>query len=116
MPQLEADQDQAAYREGVFARALGRSVKCNPYRPTSGDGLLWEQGWRLIDARRDIPATYARRSPGKPAAFASGAETASPARRTNSRPHLFFLVHIAFVVAFAAFFFLMLTGVGRLTP
>jgi hypothetical protein len=116
MSQLEADQDQAAYREGVFARALGRSADCNPYHPASGDGQLWRQGWRLIDARRDIPTPFALRSAHAPAAESSS-ETANAERRTKARrPRLFFLVHLAFVIAFGAFFLLMLSGVGRLTP
>jgi hypothetical protein len=118
MSQLEADQDQAAYREGVFARALGRSADCNPYHPASGDGQLWRQGWLLIEARRDIPTPFAHRSANAPASQTSS-ETASATaegRTKARRPRLFFLVHLAFVIAFGAFFLLMLSGVGRLTP
>jgi hypothetical protein len=44
----EVDQNRDAYREGLFARALGRSCDGNPYPEHSRDALLWIHGWWLI--------------------------------------------------------------------
>jgi hypothetical protein len=44
----EVDQNREAYREGLFARALGRSCDGNPYPEHSRDALLWIHGWWLI--------------------------------------------------------------------
>jgi hypothetical protein len=52
MTQVEKEQTRSAYREGIFVRALGRSLDSNPYPSKSEDGLLWEEGWRVIDGRR----------------------------------------------------------------
>jgi ribosome modulation factor len=37
------------YREGVFARALGRLAECNPYPAGSKERDSWLEGWGLID-------------------------------------------------------------------
>jgi len=53
----EVDQSQDAYREGLFARALGRSCHGNPYPEHSREALLWIHGWWLIqDAGEIAPA------------------------------------------------------------
>jgi hypothetical protein len=44
----EVDQNRNSYREGLFARALGRSCDGNPYPEHSRDALLWIHGWWLI--------------------------------------------------------------------
>ena len=44
----EVDQNRDAYREGLFARALGRSCDGNPYPEHSRDAVLWIHGWWLI--------------------------------------------------------------------
>jgi hypothetical protein len=41
---------QHIYREGIFARALGRPCSSNPYLGHTNEHFLWEKGWRLIDA------------------------------------------------------------------
>jgi hypothetical protein len=41
---------QHVYREGIFTRALGRPNSSNPYPAYTTEHLLWEKGWRLIDA------------------------------------------------------------------
>jgi hypothetical protein len=41
---------QHIYREGVFTRALGRPNSSNPYPVHTSEHVLWEKGWRLIDA------------------------------------------------------------------
>ena len=41
----EVDQSQDAYREGLFARALGRSCRGNPYPEQSREAFLWIHGW-----------------------------------------------------------------------
>jgi hypothetical protein len=67
----EVDQGQDAYREGVFARALGRSCHVNPYPEYSRDGLLWIHGWWLIQDAGEIPPAdeFERASPNFPAPF-----------------------------------------------
>jgi hypothetical protein len=53
----EVDQSQDAYREGLFARALGRSCHGNPYPEDSREAFLWIHGWWLIqDAGEIAPA------------------------------------------------------------
>jgi hypothetical protein len=52
---LERQGLQVAYREGIFARALGREC-CNPHPPDTSENILWEKGWRLIDATRREPS------------------------------------------------------------
>ena len=56
MAELEQVQDEVAFREGVFVRALGRPLSKNPYPKRSVEGALWEAGWRLIDKRQKAPA------------------------------------------------------------
>jgi hypothetical protein len=41
---------QHVYREGIFTRALGRPNSSNPYPINTTEHLLWDKGWRLIDA------------------------------------------------------------------
>jgi hypothetical protein len=49
MPEVEEQQTQDAFREGLFVRALGRPCSANPYPQNPGEGFLWEKGWRLVD-------------------------------------------------------------------
>jgi hypothetical protein len=67
----EVDQNQEAYREGLFARALGRSCGGNPYPEHSRDALLWIHGWWLIpDGSETAPAEeFERESPRSPPLF-----------------------------------------------
>jgi hypothetical protein len=51
----EVDQDQDAYREGLFARALGRACDSNPYPARSKDGVLWIHGWWLTPVAASLP-------------------------------------------------------------
>jgi hypothetical protein len=51
MTQIDQDQDDIAFRDGVFARALGRPLSKSPHAKGSAEGARWEAGWRLIDAR-----------------------------------------------------------------
>ena len=53
MAEVEKDQVQDAFREGLFVRALGRPCSANPYAPNSNEHALWEKGWRLVDERRE---------------------------------------------------------------
>jgi hypothetical protein len=41
------------YREGLFARALGRLAECNPYPVGSKECDIWLEGWGLIDEPND---------------------------------------------------------------
>jgi hypothetical protein len=38
-----------AYREGLFARALGKPGRANPYRRGSHESFYWREGWHMID-------------------------------------------------------------------
>ena len=64
MTEVDKDQVQDAYREGLFVRALGRACSGNPYPPNSEEGLLWEKGWRLIDSRRPTIKSVPEFTPG----------------------------------------------------
>jgi hypothetical protein len=37
-----------AYREGLFARALGKPGRANPYPRSSHDSFYWREGWHMI--------------------------------------------------------------------
>jgi len=120
MVEVKKDQDQAAFREGIFVRALGWPLNSNPYSADSADGRLWAEGWGLIDSRRDNAARYVTHPPIKPAAeFIRRAPTSPTQRQAGTQktasPRLFFLVYLAFAVAFGGFFLLMLLSIGRLT-
>ena len=45
---FDVHQGHVAYREGLFARALGRSCDSQPYPEQSKDAALWIQGWWLL--------------------------------------------------------------------
>jgi len=50
----EVDQYRDAYREGLFARALGLSCDVNPYPEHSREAFLWIHGWWLIQDEVEI--------------------------------------------------------------
>ena len=50
----EVDQYRDAYREGLFARALGFSCDVNPYPEQSREAFLWIHGWWLIQDEAEI--------------------------------------------------------------
>ena len=50
----EVDQHRDAYREGLFARALGLSCDVNPYPDHSREAFLWIHGWWLIQDEAEI--------------------------------------------------------------
>ena len=50
----EVDQYRDAYREGLFARALGLSCDGNPYPEHSREAFLWIHGWWLIQDEAEI--------------------------------------------------------------
>jgi hypothetical protein len=120
MAQVEKDQDQAAYREGLFVRALGRPLDSNPYPPKSEDGLLWEDGWRLIDRRRDRITRFDAAAPAKAVLELRLEPPADPAQGQGppkpASPRRFYLVYLAFCVAFGGLFIMMLMNSARLTP
>jgi len=84
MTEVEKDHVRYVYREGLFARALGRACSSNPHPPNSEESVLWEKGWRLIDKRRENvrPASAAFSSIKLVPDFTPGA------RATVSRPVL----------------------------
>jgi hypothetical protein len=51
----EVDQNQDPYREGLLARALGRSCDRNPYPEHSREASLWIHGWWLIQEATVTP-------------------------------------------------------------
>jgi len=53
MIQVAKESPQQVYRQGIFTRALGRSCRSNPYPLDTSENVLWEKGWRLIDATRE---------------------------------------------------------------
>ena len=67
----EVVQNQDAYREGLFARALGRSCCGNPYPEHSREGSLWIHGWWLIRDAGEIapPDDFELGSPSLLTAF-----------------------------------------------
>jgi hypothetical protein len=103
----EVDTVQGAYREGLFVRALGRPCSSNPYPPNSEEGILWERGWRLIDANRQNVASTVTAVPlGNPvpeftpgAAAASSRKEQPPIVGASPRNRL---VDMAIILAFIA--------------
>jgi hypothetical protein len=83
MTQLEQVQDDVAFREGVFIRALGRPLSKNPYPKRSAEGARWEAGWRLIDKRETAPA------PPSDAPIAPSADPRPPGEMI-----LFFVIYV----------------------
>ena len=53
MQEVDKKTDQDIRREGLFARAVGRLATANPYLSNSPEGILWEEGWRMIDKDSD---------------------------------------------------------------
>ena len=64
----EVDQNRDAYREGLLARALGRSCDGNPYPEHSREASLWIYGWWLIQDAAEI-APGANFEPSSPRQF-----------------------------------------------
>jgi hypothetical protein len=119
MLEVEKDQDQTAFREGLFVRALGRSGSSNPYAPGSRDGCLWAEGWRLIDMRRAYPARYVSSPLAAPIAETTPkAPTAPIQMRVNRKaasPPQSFLIYLAFAIAFGGFLLMMLGSIECLS-
>jgi hypothetical protein len=46
---IDIKKNQDIYREGIFARALGRSPDSNPYPADAKEKAAWDMGWRMID-------------------------------------------------------------------
>jgi hypothetical protein len=59
---VETKKDQDIYREGIFARALGRSSDSNPYSAEMKERAIWDMGWRMIDEDREGHSTRAIKS------------------------------------------------------
>lgn len=59
---VEIKKDQDIYREGIFARALGRSLDSNPYSAEAKESAIWDMGWRMIDEDREGLSTRAIKS------------------------------------------------------
>jgi hypothetical protein len=119
MLEVEKDYDQTAFREGLFVRALGRSIRRNPYEPGSTDERLWAEGWRLIDTRRDGLARYVSLPlGGLDSEFVPKAPTTPTQRRMKRKeasPPQSFLVYLAFAIALGGFSLLMLASIESLS-
>jgi hypothetical protein len=119
MLEVEKDEDQTAFREGLFVRALGRPLKCNPYAPGSTDARLWAEGWQLIDTPRTGIARYVLPPPiVPPSAFISTAPTMlsrEQMARKYTSPMGSFSVYLAFAVALGGFLVMMLASIERLS-
>jgi hypothetical protein len=117
MNNVDKVQDQHAYREGLFVRALGRPLSGNPYPAKSPDGLAWEEGWRLIDRPRISKApdgVAANRSvPRFPdvAAAHSGHGRLKPSKEGQTL--LFFAIQFAICVAVGGLLIAMLLSASR---
>jgi hypothetical protein len=120
MSQVQKEQIRSAYREGIFVRALGRLLDNNPYPPNSEDGLLWEEGWRLIDCRRPSATRFVESSPAKPVLAFTQKSLKNPIPghdhelKRASNPS-FFLLYFAAIGAFGGFLVLMLMDIARLS-
>jgi hypothetical protein len=116
MAEVKKDQDQIAYNEGVFVRALGRPLGSNPYPPHSIDARLWTEGWRLVDGHRDNTTRYDRPPPTKPVPeVAKGTPIIPPQKQGSMRPsRRIFILYFALILSFGGFFLLTLFGIGRL--
>jgi hypothetical protein len=107
MAQINRVQEQDAYCEGNFVRALGRPRSCNPYLPRTKEAILWDDGWRLIDTRGDI----------LPRSIPSSSVTTVFQKRphakagASARP---FLLYLALCAALGGFFLLMFLSTMRL--
>ena len=86
----EVDQNRDAYREGLLARALGRSCDGNPYPEHSREASLWIYGWWLIqDAAEIAPARVLRTQlPASISIRRSDAEFPSSTRRLAHSFHI----------------------------
>jgi hypothetical protein len=52
MPAIEKSM-MDIYREGLFARSLGRLAECNPYPADSKEWAYWLEGWGFIDESKE---------------------------------------------------------------
>jgi hypothetical protein len=119
MLEVEKDQDQTAFREGLFVRALGRPLGGNPYAPGSTDERLWAEGWRLIDTRRTGLARYVSPPLGATASeflpTSPRSLSQEPMTRKAATPPQSFLVYLTFAVALGGFLLMMLASIERLS-
>jgi hypothetical protein len=117
MAKVLIDQDQTAYREGNFARALGRSLESNPHAPMSEAALRWDEGWRLIDKPIHRGSRLSALSRLKPMVESRPAPSGKElhGRVVLEKPsRQFYLVYLGFCVAFGAFLLIMLMHIARL--
>jgi hypothetical protein len=117
MAKVLIDQDQTAFREGNFARALGRSLNSNPHSPMSEAAFRWDEGWRLIDKPIHRGSRLSALSRIKPMAEPRLAPSGNDLQGRVGREKLsrqFYLVYLGFCVAFGAFLLLMLMHIARL--
>ena len=91
MAEVEKDQTQDAFREGLFVRALGRPSSTNPYPPHSDERALWEKGWRSVDERgQNVPPADARSRLRLVPEFTPGAARATVRRAPSKRKAIVF--------------------------
>lgn len=119
--QIDKEQDRSAFREGIFVRALGRSLEGNPYPVNSKDGLLWEEGWRFVDAPKAPDARKSESGRLEPVVevlpkVSTNAVPKQERQARSSSGWLFVPLYLAFFAAFGGFLILMLMNIARLGP
>jgi hypothetical protein len=119
MIEVEKDEDQAAFREGLFVRAIGRPLENNPYATGSTDQRLWTEGWRLIDTPRTDFLRYASPPRVRLAQKFMSKESTKLSQerisRKDARTPLFFPLYFALAIALGGFLLMMLTSIERLS-
>jgi hypothetical protein len=110
MRQLGRYQDQHcdAFREGLFVRALGRASGNNPYPPNSKESVLWERGWRSIDA----PGLS---DPGAPAIKSFPSFTADSRLPVSTAPPFIRCIEVIFAIAFVVLVLAILLALSKAT-
>jgi hypothetical protein len=115
MARISTLDEGDAYGQGVVVRALGRSRECNPHSQDSREGVMWDEGWRLIDGRHNSGRSYSNWVVSKSLGSAQ-----RPIARSQpndcARPHVgsFFVLYGALLLALGGFLGLLLSGIMRL--
>jgi hypothetical protein len=110
MRQLGRYQDQHcdAFREGLFVRALGRASSNNPYPPNSKESVLWQRGWRSIDA----PGLSDQATPAIKSFPNFRPDAPLP---VSTAPHLIRCIEVIFAVAFVVLGLAILIALSKAT-
>lgn len=93
----QVDQNQDAYREGLFARALGRSCDGNPYPGHTREAVLWIHGWWLIQDAEEMAPTeeFGHEQLSRPSRFRFDDVSPNFPRERQRQAIRSFLIHAA---------------------